>query len=42
MNSAKDKLKRFLRTPWVYLVVFALVLALNTLARPRFLERAAV
>ena len=31
MNSAKDKLKRFLRTPWVYLVVFALVLALTAL-----------
>ena len=31
MNSAKDKLKRFLRTPWVYLAVFALVLALTAL-----------
>ena len=35
MNTIKDKFKRFLRSPWIYLVIFALVLGLTSLfARP--------
>ena len=31
MNAAKDKFMRFLRSPWIFLVVLALILALTTL-----------
>ena len=31
MNSAKDKFKKFLRSPWIYLVIFLAVLGISTL-----------
>ena len=31
MNSMKDKIQRFLRTPWVYLLIFMLILGLVSL-----------